>query len=222
VAQVGDKVRARPTDGGQEPHPPRKTGDSGSAPPVENYSMARTIKIAFVTAVAALALTGQAQARGGDYVFAGGSAKQRTQVQLALKASAFNWSLVPAQIKIHIAPLGQSYSTRGEIWLDSKLLDTGRFSWAVVQDEYSHQVDFYLFNAATRTKLNRLLGGKDWCYGVSGLLHHEYGCERFSSTLVWSYWPSRDNAYKPDSRRSESAAMAPARFRALMKQIVGA
>jgi hypothetical protein len=184
--------------------------------------MARASKIALVTAVAALALSGQAQAAGGDYVFAGGSAKQRTQVRSALNASSFNWSLVPAQIKIHIAPVGQSYSSPGEIWLDGKLLKAGRFSWAIVQDEYSHQVDFYLFDAATRSKLNTLLGGKDWCYGISGLMHHEYGCERFSSTLVWAYWPSRDNAYKPESRGSESAAMAPAKFRALMKQIVGA
>lgn len=184
--------------------------------------MARAIKIALVTAVAALALTGQAQARGGNYAFDGGSAKQRTQVRSALDASSFNWSLVPARIKIHIAPIGQSYATRGEIWLDARLLNAGRFSWAVVQDEYAHQVDFFLFDAAKRTKLNALLGGKDWCYGVSGLLHHEYGCERFASTLVWSYWPARDNAYKPVSKSSESAAMAPASFRALMKQIVGA
>ena len=184
--------------------------------------MARAIKTALVTAVAALALTGQAQAAGGNYVFDGGSAKQRTQVRSALNASSFNWSLVPAQIKIHIAPVGQSYATRGEIWLDARLLNAGRFSWAMVQDEYSHQVDFYLFDAATRTRLNALLGGKDWCYGVSGFMHHEYGCERFASTLVWSYWPARDNAYKPLSKSSESAAMSPAKFRALMTQVVGA
>ncbi len=184
--------------------------------------MARALKIALVTAVAALALTGQAQAAGGNYVFDGGTAKQRTQVKKALNASSFNWSLVPAQIKIHIAPVGQSYSTRGDIYLDSRLLNAGRFSWAIVQDEYSHQIDFFLFNDSIRTRLNGLLGGKDWCYGVAGLTHSQYGCERFSSTLVWAYWPSRDNAYKPESKRSESAAMAPAKFKALMKQVVGA
>ena len=222
MAQVGDNVRSGPTNGGQDPLPRRKTGDSGATSPAEGYSMARAIKIAFVTAVAALALAGQAQARGGNYVFAGGSAPQRAQVRSALEASSFNWSLVREQIKIHIAPVGHSYSTRGEIWLDTRLLNAGRFSWAVVQDEYSHQVDFFLFDAATRTKLNALLGGKDWCYGVSGFMHREYGCERFASTLVWSYWPSRDNAYKPDSKSAESAAMAPARFRALMRQMVRA
>jgi hypothetical protein len=222
VAQMGDKVWSRPTNGGQESLPPRKTGDTGVAVPAENHYVARSLKIALVTAVAALALASQAQASGGNYVFAGGNAKQHTQVRSALDASSFNWSLVPAQIKIHIAPVGQSYAIRGEIWLDARLLNAGRFSWGVVQDEYSHQVDFYLFDAATRTNLNALLGGKDWCYGVSGLLHSEYGCERFASTLVWSYWPSRSNAYKPDSKSSESAALAPARFRAIMKQIVGA
>ena len=183
--------------------------------------MARALRTVLITGLAALALTGQAQAGGGNYVFAGGTAKQRTQVRSALNASSFNWSVVPAQIKIHIAPVGQSYSTRGEIWLDSNLLDAGRFSWAMVQDEYSHQIDFFLLDPAKRAQLNRLLGGKDWCYGVSGLLHSEYGCERFASTLVWSYWPSRDNAYKPDSRSSESASLSPAKFRALMRQLIG-
>jgi hypothetical protein len=183
--------------------------------------MNRVLRTALVTGLAALAFTGQAQAAGGNYVFDGGTAKQRTQVRSALNASSFNWNLVKAQITIHVAPVGQSYSTRGEIWLDSQLLNGGRFSWAMVQDEYSHQIDYFLFDATTRAKLNGLLGGKDWCYGVSGLKHGDYGCERFSSTLVWSYWQSRDNAYKPASKISESAAMSPVKFRALMKQVVG-
>ncbi len=92
----------------------------------------------------------------------------------------------------------------------------------MVQDEYAHQVDFYLFDAGTRAYVNRELGGLDWCYGVAGLAHSDYGCERFSSTLVWAYWPSRDNAYRPESPLDESAAMAPARFRALMTELVDA
>jgi hypothetical protein len=172
--------------------------------------------------VAFLALSGQAQAAGGNYVFDGGTAKQRVQVKSALNASSFNWNLVPAKITIHIDPATQTKSSPGEIWLNARLLDAGRFSWAMVQDEYSHQIDFFLFDEATRTKLNRLLGGKDWCRGIMGLKHAEYGCERFSSTLVWSYWPSKDNAYRPDSKNAESAAMAPAKFRALMNQLVGA
>jgi hypothetical protein len=184
--------------------------------------MKRALLTALAAAAAALALTGQAQAGGGNYVFDGGSAKQRAQVRQALNASSFDWNVIPAQIKVHIAPVGQSKASRGEIWLDARLLDAGRFSWAMVQDEFAHQVDFFLFDAATRTKLNTALGGKDWCYGVAGLKHGEYGCERFASTLVWAYWPSRDNAYKPQSKKDESAAMAPARFRALMKQLLGA
>jgi hypothetical protein len=115
--------------------PLRETGDIGIAASAENNFMARRLRIALVTIVAALAFAGQAQASGGNYVFAGGNAKQRTQVRSALEASSFNWSLVPAQIKIHIAPLGQSRATRGELLLDAKLLNAGRFSWATVQDE---------------------------------------------------------------------------------------
>jgi hypothetical protein len=40
--------------------------------------------------------------------------------------------------------------------------------------------------------------------------------------LPWAYWPSKDNAYKPRSAKDESAAIAPARFRALMTELIGA
>jgi hypothetical protein len=119
VAQAGDNEADSPPNGGQDPRSGRKTGDSGPTSPAESYDMARVIKIGFVTAVATIALAGQAQASGGNYVFAGGPATQRGQVRSALEATL-------------------------------------------------------------------------------------------------------DNAYKPDSDSAESAAMAPARFRALMKQIVGA
>ncbi|HMJ00555.1 MAG TPA: hypothetical protein VK488_12025 [Gaiellaceae bacterium] len=182
--------------------------------------MARGIKIAFVTAVAALALTGQAQAVGGNYVFDGGSAKQRTQVRSALNASSFNWSLVPAQIKIHIGPFGTSDATSGEIWLDGRLLNSGKFAWATVQHEYAHQIDFFLVNAATRPRLLGQLGGKGW-FQSPGLAHAQLGSERFASTLAWAYWPSKDNVLRPTSSKDESAAMAPQKFRAFVKQIVG-
>jgi hypothetical protein len=175
-----------------------------------------------VVLAAALSLAGPAQAAGGDYVFDGGSKGQRAEVTAALAASSFDWSLVPARITVHIRPLDHSYSTPGHVWLDADLLSAGRFAWAVVQDEYAHQVDFFLFDSATRERLKAALGARDWCYGVKGLAHHEYGCERFASTLVWAYWQSKDNSYRPMSSADESAAMAPARFRALMAELIGA
>jgi hypothetical protein len=182
--------------------------------------MSRCLSAAVASIAAVLVLAGPAHAGGGDYVFDGGTARQHGQVRAALEASAFDWSVVPARITVHIAPDTGSYARPGHIWLDARVLDAGRFSWAVVQDEYAHQVDFFLFDAATRDRLNAALGARDWCYGIAGLRHHEYGCERFASTLVWSYWPSRHNAYRPTSRRDESAAMAPARFRVLMAELV--
>jgi hypothetical protein len=183
--------------------------------------MTRALRTLFLTTLAALALTGNAQAAGGNYVVDGGTAKQRAQVRAALNASAFNWSLVPAQIKIHVAPVGQSHAVPGEIWIDNQLLGAGRFAWGVVQHEYAHQVDFFLLNASTRSRLATLLGGKTWCWETPGFKHAEYGCERFASTLAWAYWPARESAMRPDSRTSESAAMAPARFRALLAQLLG-
>ena len=130
--------------------------------------------------------------------------------------------LVPARITIHIGRRSVSHTRPGHIYLDSRVLTAGRFAWAVVQDEYAHQVDFFLFDAATRSRLTTRLGARDWCYGVPGFLHSEYGCERFASTLVWSYWPSKDNSYRPRTASDESAAMAPAPFRALMAELIGA
>jgi hypothetical protein len=166
-------------------------------------------------ALAALAFPPLAAAGGGTYALDGGTPAEHAQVRSALAASSFDWSLVPA-VTIHLVPGGRTFSTPGEIWLDARLLDQGRFAWATVQHEYGHQVDFFLLDDAKRATLNAVLGGRDWCYGVAGLAHSDYGCERFASTLAWAYWPSRDNTLRPLSRRDEAGAVAPARFRALL------
>jgi hypothetical protein len=168
----------------------------------------------------ALALPGQAFARGGDYGFQGGTQAQQAQVRQALDASAFDWGVIPARVTVHIGDVGISHAQPGHVYLDGQLLQAGRFSWATVQDEFAHQVDFFLLDDATRTQLTRTLGARDWCYGVEGLAHSEYGCERFASTLVWAFWPSKDNAYRPANPNDESAAMAPARFRALVSGLL--
>lgn len=181
--------------------------------------MTRVLLI-LASVAAALSFTNGAQAAGGNYIFDGGTPRQQAQVKAALNASSFDWSIVPAQITIHVAPGTGTFARPGHIYLDADLLGADRFAWASVQDEYAHQVDFFLFNAEQRERLNRALGGRDWCYGVTGLAHSQYGCERFASTLVWSYWQSKDNSYRPTSRNDESAAMAPAKFRTLLAQIL--
>lgn len=181
--------------------------------------MARVLLV-LASLAAALSLAGGAQAAGGNYIFEGGTARQHAQVKAALNASAFDWSIVPAQITIYIAPGTSTFARPGHMYVDADLLNADRFAWASVQDEYAHQGDFFLFNAEQRARLNLALGGRDWCYTVAGLSHSEYGCERFTSTLVWSYWQSKDNSYRPGSRTDESAAMAPTQFRALLTEIL--
>jgi hypothetical protein len=186
--------------------------------------MRRVLQTLLPAVVAALvfAHAGTAQAAGGNYRFDGGNASQRTQVREALKASSFNWNLVKAQITIHIQRGIDSHAVAGEIWLDADLLDSGRFSWATVQDEYAHQVDFFLFTPEIRVQLEAALGAKAWCYEDGSVqAHGEQGCERFTSVLPWAYWQSPDNAYKPDSKSDESAAMAPAKFKALLSRLIG-
>jgi hypothetical protein len=68
----------------------------------------------------------------------------------------------------------------------------------------------------------RLVGGKDWCYSVSGLEHSDYGCERFASELAWAYWQSPDNSMKPGGPTDEAGRMPVAQFRAALTQLIGA
>jgi hypothetical protein len=162
-----------------------------------------------------------AQAAAGGYSFDGGSARERAVVHAALGVSTFDWSLVPAHVTIHITRGGGSYSTPGEIWLSEKLLSRGRAAWGVVQHEYAHQVDFFLFDAKIRTSLNRALGGKSWWPGRAGeqFRHSQYGAERFASTLAWAYWPSRQNTLFRYAH-TEATAMPPARFRTMLSDLV--
>jgi hypothetical protein len=85
-----------------------------------------------------------------------------------------------------------------------------------------HQVDFFLFDDAERAQMLQLLGGKDWCYSISGLKHSDYGCERFASELAWAYWQSPDNSMKPSSSTDEAGAISVAQFRAVLTQLIGA
>jgi hypothetical protein len=67
---------------------------------------------------------------------------------------------------------------------------------------------------------NRVLGGTDWCYGVTGLDHSAYGCERFASELAWAYWPDAANSMSPACTH-ESGALPVAAFRRLLAQVLG-
>lgn len=162
-----------------------------------------------------------APAAGGNYSVVGGSKKNAAQIRRALDASRFDWSLVRAEITIHVAAGSESFSTPGHIWLSPELLASGSFSWGVVQHEYAHQVDFFLLADAQRDLLAQQLHASDWCYGTPGLPHERYGCERFASTMAWAYWPDRRNSQRPTSAKDESSAMAPARFRVLVARMVG-
>jgi hypothetical protein len=169
-------------------------------------------------AVAAVALVAVPTARGGgDYVLDGGTAAERHGVVAALEASSFDWSLVPGQTTIHIVRGADSFSIPGEIWLDADLLDAGHFAWGVVQHEYAHQVDYTLLDDELRARFLKLLGAHEWCYeSVEALAHGDYGCERFASTLAWSYWQSPENCMRPTSPTDESAGVSPRRFRAAL------
>jgi hypothetical protein len=157
-----------------------------------------------------------------NLAFAGGTPAEQSTVRAALAASSFDWSLLPQQVTVHIGSYGSSYSTFANVYVDGSLLDSGRYSWGVVQHELGHQVDFMLLDDAKRATLQQQLGGADWCYTIPGLPHAQHGCERFASELAWAYWPSAENVMQPSQCNGESAGMAPAAFRALLAQLIGA
>ena len=167
--------------------------------------------------LAALALSPDAYARGGNYVFDGGTRTEQGQVKAALDASTFDFSVVPAPVTIHIGRALSSSAAPGQIWLDADLLDAGRLSWGVVQHEYGHQVDFSLLTDAGRAQLQQLLGGSAWC---SGAVHRELTCERFADLISWAYWPSADNVLRPTGKSDEGGQVSPAAFRAAIAQLL--
>lgn len=172
-------------------------------------------------ALTALAPPGSAVAGGGNYGFDGAAPAERSTVRAALNASAFNWSIVPEHVTIHVGRYGVSHSAPGDIWLDRGLLRAGRFSWATVMDEYAHQIDYHVLDEPSRAVLQAKLGTNAWCYELAGLSHGANGCERFASMVAWAYWPSKENSYRPDSPTDESASMQPAEFRTLLATLVG-
>jgi hypothetical protein len=178
------------------------------------------ILVLLVLALAVLASAPSAFARGGNYSFEGGTGAQRAQVEKALSASSFDWSLIRSRVTIHIGRSMDSHASAGDVWLDARLLDSGRFSWGVVQHEFAHQVDFFLLTQENRAELLRLLGAKAWWGDTSGYEHADYGCERFASTLAWAYWQSGDNCMKPASKNDESGGMTPTAFRSTLTRML--
>lgn len=158
-----------------------------------------------------------ALASGGAYTIEGGSAREQLQVRSALNASAFPWSVVPGTIAIHVARGVVSHAVPGAIWLDADVLDTGRFSWGVVQHEYGHQVDFALLDARMRDGLLPLLGGVSW-WGAGA--HASAGCERFADLVSFAWWESSDNVMRPTGAQDESAGVDPAAFRAALATLL--
>ena len=186
-------------------------------------SSGRALAAAVSVAALSLALTSAPDgfAAGGRYTVNGGTKAQRAQVRLALDASSFDWGLIPGDVQIKIRRGVFPQSRPGEIWLDGRLLSTGPFAWAVVQDEYAHQIDYFLLDGEARAILNEALGGRVWCRtDVANLPHSAYGCERFASSVVWAYWQDEQNAYRPRAPGDESAAMAPDRFRGLLEGLL--
>jgi hypothetical protein len=181
---------------------------------------ARLITV-WAAALAFLAAATAAQAASPVYIAEGGTLAQRAEVRAALAASSFEWRILPRTVTVHIRP-GDTKAADGHVWVDSRLLDSGRFSWGFVQHEFAHQVDFMLLDDAARAQFLTALGGRTWCERKPGFHHEDYGCERFASTLAWTFWPSSANALRPRSRSDEAAAMAPASFRRLLARFVPA
>ena len=165
----------------------------------------------------ALVLAPSALAKGGSYVFDGGTPVEQGQVRAALSASSFDFSVVPSTVTVHIAPGTDSRATPGQVWLDAELLDSGSYSWGVVQHEFAHQIDFLVFGDAARATLQSALGSTTW---YAGAAHDQLGCERFADLVAWAYWQSPDNVMQPDRTLQGVSAVTPTAFRALVARLL--
>jgi hypothetical protein len=154
------------------------------------------LRLATLVGLLVLAVAPAAHAGGGRYSFDGGTRAEQAQVTAALDASSFDWSIVPGRVVVHIASNVVSSAAPNEIWLDARLLDSGRFSWGVVQHEYAHLVDFGVLTDPMRADLSPLLGGASW-WGGGGADHDRLGSERFADLLAYAYWPSAANVAGP-------------------------
>jgi hypothetical protein len=173
-----------------------------------------------VIAVISPSLSSSSDETRRGYVVLGGTPAQESQVRKALDASAFDWDVVPAVVKIRIASGPDSWAKRGQIHLSAELLDKGRQSWGTVQHEFAHQVDLYLLDDSDRKLLRKALGGYAWLPHSGSVPHAHRGAERFASTLAWAYWQSPGNSMRPRSAADESGAMRPARFRGLLARVL--
>jgi hypothetical protein len=178
----------------------------------------RGLALAGAVLATALALTGKAEAFGGNYVFVGGSDAAQEAARAALEASRFDWRLVAETITIRITNCGCAGSAPGEIVLDENVL-TGTpfgpmFAWGIVQHEYAHQLAF-LPDARSRRLARSWLGGSDWCYEDADVGHDDHTCERFASSLAWAYWPWRRNIMAAE------AVVSPAEFRSKVGPLLG-
>jgi hypothetical protein len=174
-------------------------------------------------ALAAIALTLSAQAAAAAssrYLFDGGTSDQRDQVRQALQASSFDWGIVPGQVTVHIRSGITSQASPRHVWLDAGLLDSGVFSWGVVQHEFAHQIDYLVLDDAQRAALQQLLGGRTWCSGPEGFQHDENACERFATSISWAYWPSAANVFDP-SRNSDERWLRAVALRSTVSSLLG-
>lgn len=102
-------------------------------------------------------------------------------------------------IDVRIAPGAPTQSFPGVVVFDANVLEMGTFAWGIVQHEFAHQLDFLLLDDGDRKALRSMLGGQAWCWNdVAMDVGHGYlSCERFASTVAWSFWQSPENALRP-------------------------
>jgi hypothetical protein len=158
-------------------------------------------------------------------VIEGGSPETQETVRAALNASSFDFNRVPAQITIKISRCGCAGARPGVIVLDEAVLsDTSlgsRYSSGIIQHEYAHQIDYFLFQKSDRAAVRRTLGGQDWCYEVARLGHDEHGCERFADVFSWAFWPAKGNMLRAEAK-AIAPKMTPKKLRAFVNRLLAA
>ena len=213
----GEPVRARV----QTPSLPGTLGFR-----LEVQVVLRKSMVAGLAGFAALALPARPAARGGHYAFDGGTPASRPRCASRSRSAASTGTSCPTTVTIHLHRGSGSYATPGAIWIDTELARLRHVR--VGPDPARVRPPGRLLPSRRRTaqraerraRRARLVGepGRRRLHGPD---HASLGAERFASTLAWSYWQSPANSLTPTSKKDESAAMAPASFRALLARVLG-
>lgn len=151
-----------------------------------------------------------------NFHFQGGTPQQQQSVLQAIKASTFNFALLP-NITINITQGMNADATPGTINLDAGSLNpvNGDFYWATILHEFGHQVDWYLVNDQQRQTFLQAFGRQEWGQISPSEAHDQMGQEDFASAFALAFGGASAYAHLP-----EANVIPPTQFKQMLLAMI--